>query len=67
MKFFMLGMMSLSLVLMGLGTVPLKGIIYTGIFMALVAVWAWRYPSSVEEHNLRIAQGRRIGWFNNSF
>ena len=66
-KFFMLGMMSLSLVLMSIGSVPLRGVIYTGIFMLCVAVWAWRYPSSVEEHDKRIAEGRKIGWFNNSF
>jgi hypothetical protein len=48
------------------GNVPARGIIYTAIFMACVAVWAWRYPSSVEEHDRRIAEGRKIGWFNNS-
>jgi uncharacterized membrane protein YbaN (DUF454 family) len=62
MKFFMLGMMSLSLILMALGTVPLRGIIYTGIFMACVAVWAWRFPSSVEEHDRRKENGEKIGW-----
>lgn len=67
MKFFMLGMMTLSLVLMSIGTVPLRGIVYTGIFMFFVAVWAWRFPGSVEEHDKRIAEGRKIGWFNNSF
>ena len=67
MKYLMIAMMSLSLTLMMLGTVPLRGVVYTGIFMLLVAVWAWRYPSSVEEHDLRILQGRRIGWFNNKF
>lgn len=67
MKFFMLGMMSLSLILMSLGTVPLRGVIYTGIFMACVATWAWRFPSSVEEYDNRIAAGKKIGWFNNSF
>ena len=67
MKYLMIGMMSLSLTLMMLGTVPLRGVVYTGIFMLLVAVWAWRYPSTVEEHDLRIEQGRRIGWFNNKF
>jgi uncharacterized membrane protein YbaN (DUF454 family) len=67
MKYFMLGMMSLSLVLMYTGNVPARGIIYTAIFMACVAIWAWRYPSSVEEHDKRIAEGRKIGWFNNSF
>lgn len=67
MKYFMLAMMSLSLVLMSVGTVPLRGVIYTAIFMGCVAVWAWRYPSSVEEHDDRIANGRKVGWFNNNF
>ena len=66
MKFFMLAMMSTSLIIMSF-TVPVRGVVYTGIFMAFVAVWAWRYPSSVAEHNKRIEEGRKIGWFNNSF
>lgn len=66
MKYFMLAMMSVSLIIMSF-TVPIKGVVYTGIFMACVAVWAWRYPSSVEEHDLRIAEGRKIGWFGNKF
>ena len=64
MKYFMLAMMGTSLLIMSF-TVPVKGVVYTGIFMACVAVWAWRYPSSVEEHDNRIAEGRKIGWFNN--
>jgi hypothetical protein len=48
-------------------TVPVKGVVYTGIFMACVAVWAWRYPSSVEAYDQRIADGKKVGWFNNSF
>ena len=66
MKYFMLAMMSTSLIIMSF-TVPVKGVVYTGIFMVFVAVWAWRYPSSVAEHDLRIQQGKKIGWFNNSF
>jgi uncharacterized membrane protein YbaN (DUF454 family) len=66
MKYFMLAMMSTSLIIMSF-TVPVKGVIYTGIFMFVVAVWAWRFPGSVEEHDKRIAEGRKIGWFNNSF
>ena len=65
MKYFMLAMMSLSLVLMYTSGVKLIGVISTAIFMALVAIWAWRYPSSVEEHDRRIAEGKKIGWFNN--
>jgi hypothetical protein len=66
MKFFMLAMMSTSLLIMYFTNVPQRGIIATGIFMAFVAVWAWRYPSSVEEHDKRIEAGKKVGWFNNS-
>ena len=62
MKYFMLGMMSLSLMLMWTGGVKPIGIISTAVFMAVVAIWAWRYPSSVEEHNRRSDQGLKIGW-----
>ena len=67
MKFFMLAMMSSSLCIMYFTNVPQRGIIYTGIFMLFVAVWAWRFPGSVEEHDKRIIDGKKIGWFNNSF
>jgi hypothetical protein len=62
MKFFMLGMMSLSLILMFTGGVPTRGIVYTAMFMALVAIWAWRFPGSVEEHQRRIDNGEKVGW-----
>ena len=67
MKYFMLGMMSTSLLIMFFTGVKPIGILSTGIFMFFVAVWAWRFPGSVEEHDERIANGKKIGWFNNSF
>jgi uncharacterized protein len=67
MKYFMLAMMSTSLLIMWLTSVKPIGILSTAVFMLLVAVWAWRFPGSVEEHDNRIAEGRKIGWFNNSF
>ena len=67
MKFFMLAMMTTSLLIMFFTGVKPIGIISTACFMALVAIWAWRFPGSVAEHDARIAQGRKIGWFNNSF
>ena len=67
MKYLMIAMMTLSLVLMTVSGVKPIGIISTGVFMLLVAVWAWRYPSTPEEHDLRLEQGRKIGWFNNKF
>jgi len=62
MKYFMLGMMSLSLVLMYSSGVKPIGVISTAVFMAIVAIWAWRYPSSVEEHDRRKETGEKIGW-----
>jgi len=65
MKYFMLAMMSLSLAIMYFTGVKPIGVISTAIFMGLVACWAWRYPSSVDEYDRRIAQGKKVGWFNN--
>lgn len=60
-KYAMLMVMSSSLIFMWF-TVPIKGVIYTAITMALVAIWAWRYPNSVEEWQRRIDNGEKIGW-----
>jgi uncharacterized membrane protein YbaN (DUF454 family) len=62
MKYFMLGMMSLSLILMYTGGVKPIGIISTAILMALVAIWAWRFPGSVDEWQRRKDNGEKIGW-----
>jgi len=67
MKYFMLAMMSSSLAIMYFTNVPTRGILFTGIFMFFVAIWAWRFPGSVEAHDVRIIRGKKIGWFNNSF
>jgi uncharacterized membrane protein YbaN (DUF454 family) len=65
MKYFMLAMMSSSLIIMYFTGVKPAGILSTAIFMALVAVWAWRFPGSVAEYDQRIVTGKKIGWFNN--
>jgi len=67
MKYFMLAMMSSSLAIMWLTNVPARGILYTAAFMCLVAIWAWRWPGSVEAYEKRIAEGKKVGWFNNQF
>ena len=61
-RYLMLAMMSLSLILMYTGGVKPIGIISTAVFMALVAVWAWRYPATPEEFDKRKTDGKRIGW-----
>ena len=35
----------------------------SGLFMMLCAVWAWRYPGSVEEWQRRVSNGLKVGWF----
>ena len=60
-KYLMLIGMSSSLVIM-MFLVPIKGVIYSGILMALVAAWAWKYPSTVEEYHRRKDKGEKIGW-----
>jgi len=65
MKYFMLAMMSSSLIIMFFTGVKPIGILSTGIFMMFVAIWAWRWPGSVAEYDNRIAEGKKVGWFNN--
>jgi uncharacterized membrane protein YbaN (DUF454 family) len=60
-KYLMLIGMISSLVIM-MFFVPVKGVIYSGVLMALVAVWAWRYPSTVEEYQRRRDNGEKIAW-----
>ncbi len=66
MKFFMLAMMGSSLVIMWFTGVKLIGILSTAVFMALVAVWAWRFPGNVDEWQKRKDNNKKIGWFNDS-
>ncbi len=63
MKYTMLIVMSSSLLILWLKTYNVKAFLGSGIFMLLVAVWAWRYPGSLEEYEYRKANGKRIGWF----
>jgi hypothetical protein len=58
----MVAMMTSSLVIMYFTGVPLKGINFTAMFMALVAIWAWRFPGSVDEWQRRKDNNERIGW-----
>lgn len=61
-KYFMVLTMTSSLALMWFTTSNLNAILWTGGFMFLVCVWGWRYPGSEEEHQRRIAAGKRVAW-----
>lgn len=63
MKYMMLLVMSSSLVALWFTTHNLHAIIGSSGFMILVAIWAWRFPGSVEDYNFRITNNKRIGWF----
>ncbi len=63
MKYFMLAMMTTSLIIMYISEVKPVGIVSTAIFMLVVAVWAWRFPGSVDEWQQRKDNGKKIGWF----
>lgn len=43
-------------------TTSLKATIYSSVFMFLVAVWAWKYPDTVQEHDRRIKNKEKVGW-----
>jgi len=60
-KYFMILTMMSSVIIMYF-TIPIKAVMWSAASMVLVAIWAWRYPSTVEEHERRIAAGEKIGW-----
>jgi uncharacterized membrane protein YbaN (DUF454 family) len=61
-KYLMILTMASSIAVMWFTTGNVKAILWTGGFMVLVAIWAWRYPGSHEEHQRRKDAGKRIAW-----
>ena len=61
-KYAMLLVMASTLAFTYYMTANINAVLWSGGFMAMVAVWAWRYPGSLEEHAQRIKEGRRIAW-----
>jgi uncharacterized membrane protein YbaN (DUF454 family) len=62
MKYVMIFVMSSTLLFTYVSTGNIAAVTYSGIFMLLVAIWAWRYPSSIEEYNTRKQNGKKIAW-----
>ena len=63
-KYFMIVTMSSSLALLWFTTGNPKAVLYSGIFMALVAIWGFRYPGSEAVYQQRKAAGKRIAWLS---
>lgn len=62
MKYVMILVMTSTLVFTYVTTGNIMAVVYSGSFMLLVAIWAWRYPSSIEEYNYRKQNGKKIAW-----
>lgn len=62
-KMFMICSMTVSLLVLWFTTYNINAIIGTGLFMLLVAIWAWRYPGSEQEYEKRVKENKRISWF----
>lgn len=61
MKYLMIVTMMSTVIFLWL-TAPIKAATISSICMFLVAVWAWRYPDTIEEHQRRKNNGEKIGW-----
>lgn len=62
-KWAMIATMDVSLLILWFTTYNLMLVVSIGTVMLLVAVWALKYPGSVEEYEQRRSQGKPIGWF----
>ena len=63
-KYAMVLVMSSSLAFLWFTTGNIKAVAWSGGFMLLVALWAWRFPGSVQEHERRIKAKQKIGWLS---
>jgi hypothetical protein len=54
--------MSSSVAVLWFTTGNPKAVLWSGGFMILVAIWAWRFPGSHDEHERRKYAGKKIGW-----
>lgn len=61
-KYLMIATMTTTVILTYLATGNGPAAIWTGAFMILVAIWAWRYPDSENEYNRRVQNGKRVAW-----
>jgi len=62
MKYAMVLVMSSTVAFTWFATNNLLAVLWSGGFMTLVAIWAWRYPGTVEEYERRVTEGKRIAW-----
>lgn len=62
-KWMMVLTMDASLIVIYVTTGNIWLTLGVGLIMLITSTWVWRYPSSEEEAQRRIAQGMPLGWF----
>jgi uncharacterized membrane protein YbaN (DUF454 family) len=62
-KWAMVITMDISLIMLWITTGDWRIVGSVALMMLLVSIWAFRYPSTVEEYHRRVANGLRVGWF----
>ena len=62
-KWAMVITMDCSLIMLWFTTGNYWLVVGIAMMMLLVAIWAWRYPGSVDEWQRRASEGLKIGWF----
>jgi len=62
-KYAMVIVMASTVAVTHHATGNLAATLWSGGFMTLVAIWAWRFPGSLEEWSRRKEKGEKIGWF----
>ena len=61
-KYSMIVVMASTLIITYWLTSNVNAVLWSGIAMACVAIWAWRYPSSKEEYDERKKLGKKVAW-----
>lgn len=62
-KWAMFVSMDISLLIVWFTTYNIWLTVVLGSVMAVVAIWAWRYPGNKQTAEERKAQGQPLGWF----
>lgn len=61
-KYVMILTMTSSVVILWFTTGNPIAVLSSAIAMVLVAIWAWKYPGSEEEYQIRVKEGKKIAW-----
>lgn len=62
MKYVMIVTMTTTVLFLWLTTGNIIAVAWSASFMTLVAIWGWKYPGSLEEHDRRVAKGKKVAW-----